>query len=84
MFNIGMVLELISAEPTIVGGVMKLITEIESGYKQAKASGGDVIVVVEDIIAALVANKGSVAMAVLGPEPTVTASGAPVTGSARK
>jgi hypothetical protein len=75
MFNIGSLIGLISSAPSIIEGVMKLVTEIEAGYAQGKAAGGDPIVVFEDILAQLVTNKGAVASAVLGPEPTVTAAG---------
>lgn len=76
MFNIGTLIGLIGQAPSIIQGVMTLISEVESGYSKAKASGGDPIVIIEDILAQLVANKGAVASAVLGPEPNVTASGA--------
>ncbi len=76
MFNIASLISLISKAPTIIEGVMKLIAEVEAGYAKGKAAGGDPIVVFEDILAALVANKGAVASAVLGPEPTVTTAGA--------
>lgn len=75
MFNIASLIGLISQAPTIIEGVMKLISEVEAGYAKGKAAGGDPIVIFEDILAALVANKGSVAKAVLGPEPNVTNAG---------
>jgi hypothetical protein len=78
MFNIGSLISLISSAPSIIEGVMKLVTEIEAGYAQGKAAGGDPIVIFEDILAQLVANKGAVASAVLGPEPSVTPAGAVV------
>jgi hypothetical protein len=79
MFNIQTLIGLISQAPTIIEGVMKLVTEVEAGYAKGKADGGDPIVIFEDILAALVANKGAVAKAVLGPEPVVTDAGAIVT-----
>ncbi len=76
MFNIASVIGLISQAPTIIEGVMQLISEVEAGYAKGKAAGGDPIVIFEDILAALVAHKGAVATAVLGPEPHVTVAGA--------
>jgi hypothetical protein len=75
MFNIGSLIGLISEAPSIIESVMKLIAEIEAGYAQGKAAGGDPIVIFEDILKQLVDNKGSVAKAVLGPEPVVAANG---------
>lgn len=75
MFNIGTLISLISQAPSIIQGVMTLIAEVEKGYAQGKAAGGDPVVIFEDILAQLVANKGAVASSVLGPEPSVTASG---------
>lgn len=77
-FSIGSVIGLISQAPSIIEGVMKLITEVETGYAQGKAAGGDPIVIFEDILKQLVANKGAVASAVLGPEPSVSTAGAVV------
>lgn len=76
-FNIGSVISLITQAPSIIEGVMTLVNEIEAGYNQGKASG-DPIVIFEDILAQLIANKGAVASAVLGPEPIVTKAGAVV------
>lgn len=76
MFNIASLIGLVSQAPSIIEGVMTLITEVEAGYAKAKAAGGDPVTTFEDILAQLVANKGSVASAVLGPEPQVTAAGA--------
>lgn len=81
MFNITTLLGLIGSAPTIIEGVMKLITEVEAGYAKGKAAGGDPVVIFEDILAQLVANKGAVATAVLGPEPIVSTSGTPVPGT---
>jgi hypothetical protein len=75
MFNIASLISLISQAPTIIESVMKLVTEIEAGYAKGKAAGGDPIVIFEDILAALVANKGAIATAALGNEPKVTANG---------
>lgn len=74
-FNISSVISAIGRAPTIVEGVMQLVTEIETGYAQGKAAGGDPIAIFEDILAQLVQHKGTVATAVLGPEPTVTPAG---------
>ena len=84
MFSITSLIGLISSAPSIIQGTMTLITEIESGYAKGKAAGGDPVVVFENILAELVANKGAVASAVLGPEPTVSTSGVPVDPSAKK
>lgn len=74
-FNIASIIHLISRAPTIIEGVMELIGAVEKGYAQGKAAGGDPIVIFEDILAQLVQHKGSVASAVLGPEPHVTPAG---------
>ena len=69
------VIGLVSQAPSIIESVMTLITEIEAGYAKAKAAGGDPIVVFEDILQAIVANKGAIATAALGHEPVVSTNG---------
>ena len=85
MFNLATLLGLVSSAPTIIGSGMTLIEELNSGYQQAKADpNANLLTYVEDMMAALVANKGAVATAILGKEPTVTAAGVPVDPSAKQ
>ena len=54
------------------------------GTLEGKAAGGDPVVIFEDILAQLVANKGAVATAILGKEPVVATDGTPIDPTARK
>lgn len=77
-FNIMSVISIIESAPGIITSGMKLIDEIVAGYEQGVADGGSPQVVIRDILAALTANKGAVATAILGKEPPVTTAGAPI------
>lgn len=77
MFNITSLLGLLTSAPTIIESGMTLIEELNEGFQKAKATPGvDPLTYVEDMLAALTANKGAVASAILGKEPTVLANGA--------
>lgn len=91
MFNLLSVLGLVSKAPGIIVGGMTLIEELFAGYQQAKNDpNADTLTYVDDMMNQLLANKGAVASAIMGPEPVVSAAGAviqsavPVDPSAKK
>ena len=76
-FDIMSLLGLVAKAPTIIHSGMTLIEELNSGYQKAKATpGADLLTYVDDMMQALLQNKGAVATAILGVEPVVTAAGA--------
>lgn len=80
MFNIVSILGLVARAPTVINSTMVLIEELSAGFEKAKATpGADVLVYIEDMMAALVAHKGALATAVLGQEPVVSTDGKVVT-----
>ncbi len=77
MFNLASLLGLVSNAPGIIFSGITLIEELDAGYQEAKATpGANLLTYVEDMMQQLVANKGAVASAIMGPEPVVSAAGA--------